>query len=77
MRIETYTKTYSVVEGYYKGRKRFFAVSANTKTALHYATYKKALQVARDFTFQCYKDFDRAFDIKVKFNIHSIGGIEL
>ena len=72
MRIERYTKTYSVIQGYHKGKKRFFAVSAGVKTALHYATYKKALQVAKEFTLACYKDFDRAYDIKVVFNIYQV-----
>ena len=71
-RIEKYTKTYSVQQGYHKGKPRFFAVSAGTKTALHYATYKKALAVAKKFTYACYKNFDRAYDIRVEFNIYQV-----
>ena len=70
MRIEKYDKTYSVKQGYHKGKVRFFAISAGISTALHYATYKKALQVAKKFTLDCYKDFDRAYDIRVEFNIY-------
>ena len=69
---EIYNKTYSVAKGYHKGKSRFFAVSSGRITSLHYATYKKALSVAKRFTEAINKNFVRSNGTKVIFNVYQV-----